>query len=217
MKAPNVGQFQRKGETRGRGNAPLVWSGPRSRLAAFYTNEDGEPTVGRHRYARCDVRRIVHEQALTFARRIAAPLAPADLDRMFFSETGSGPSCAEDARDRCGATSQTAAICPASRTPILGAIDVVEFHRIGDLDALRQRFISQSVFIRPFGDVLYLTPTLPLPWTNSPNRPRPSISCLAKGCLAEGVWVHGRRRHHHVWLERNAHLRYCQIDHLERW
>jgi adenosylmethionine---8-amino-7-oxononanoate aminotransferase len=40
----------------------------------------------------------------------------------------------------------------------LGAIGVVELNRIGDLDALRQRFISQGVFIRPFGNVVYLTP-----------------------------------------------------------
>ncbi|MGH6673657.1 MAG: adenosylmethionine--8-amino-7-oxononanoate transaminase [Xanthobacteraceae bacterium] len=41
---------------------------------------------------------------------------------------------------------------------ILGAIGVIELDRIGDLDALRQRFIRQGVFIRPFGEIVYLTP-----------------------------------------------------------
>ena len=38
------------------------------------------------------------------------------------------------------------------------SIGVVEFDRIGDLDALRQRFIAEGVFIRPFDNVVYLTP-----------------------------------------------------------
>jgi adenosylmethionine---8-amino-7-oxononanoate aminotransferase len=41
---------------------------------------------------------------------------------------------------------------------VLGAIGVVELDRIGDLNALRQRFVEQGVFIRPFGSVVYLTP-----------------------------------------------------------
>ena len=39
-----------------------------------------------------------------------------------------------------------------------GAIGVVELDRIGDLNALRQRFIGEGVFIRPFGSIVYLTP-----------------------------------------------------------
>jgi adenosylmethionine---8-amino-7-oxononanoate aminotransferase len=42
---------------------------------------------------------------------------------------------------------------------VLGAIGVVELDRIVDLDALRQRFIAEGVFVRPFGTVVYLTPT----------------------------------------------------------
>ena len=42
---------------------------------------------------------------------------------------------------------------------VLGAIGVVELTRIGDLDALRAQFIEQGVFIRPFGNVVYLTPS----------------------------------------------------------
>jgi adenosylmethionine---8-amino-7-oxononanoate aminotransferase len=41
---------------------------------------------------------------------------------------------------------------------VLGAIGVVELDRIGDLNALRQRFVEDGVFIRPFGSVAYLTP-----------------------------------------------------------
>ncbi len=42
---------------------------------------------------------------------------------------------------------------------IKGAIGVVELDRIADRDALRARFVEQGVFIRPFGNVVYLTPS----------------------------------------------------------
>ncbi len=41
---------------------------------------------------------------------------------------------------------------------VMGAIGVVEMERIGDLEALRRRFVGEGVFIRPFGNVIYLTP-----------------------------------------------------------
>ena len=41
---------------------------------------------------------------------------------------------------------------------VKGAIGVVELERIEDLNALRQRFVAEGVFIRPFGSVVYLTP-----------------------------------------------------------
>jgi adenosylmethionine-8-amino-7-oxononanoate aminotransferase len=41
---------------------------------------------------------------------------------------------------------------------VMGAIGVVELDRIDDLNALRQRFIAEGVFIRPFGSIVYLTP-----------------------------------------------------------
>ena len=41
---------------------------------------------------------------------------------------------------------------------VKGAIGVVELDRIKDLNALRQRFVTEGVFIRPFGTVVYLTP-----------------------------------------------------------
>jgi adenosylmethionine-8-amino-7-oxononanoate aminotransferase len=41
---------------------------------------------------------------------------------------------------------------------VRGAIGVVELERIDNLNVLRQRFIAEGVFIRPFGSVVYLTP-----------------------------------------------------------
>ncbi|HWS09545.1 MAG TPA: adenosylmethionine--8-amino-7-oxononanoate transaminase [Xanthobacteraceae bacterium] len=41
---------------------------------------------------------------------------------------------------------------------VKGAIGVVELERIDDLNVLRQRFVAEGVFIRPFGTVVYLTP-----------------------------------------------------------
>jgi adenosylmethionine-8-amino-7-oxononanoate aminotransferase len=41
---------------------------------------------------------------------------------------------------------------------IKGAIGVVELDRIENLNALRQRFVGEGVFIRPFGNIVYLTP-----------------------------------------------------------
>src|SRR6185295_13029166 len=42
---------------------------------------------------------------------------------------------------------------------VKGAVGVVELERIAELDAMRARFIDQGVFIRPFGNVVYLTPS----------------------------------------------------------
>ncbi len=41
---------------------------------------------------------------------------------------------------------------------VRGAIGVVELDRIENLNTLRQRFITEGVFIRPFGSVVYLAP-----------------------------------------------------------
>ena len=42
---------------------------------------------------------------------------------------------------------------------VQGAIGVVELNRIDDLEYLRARFVAAGVFIRPFGNVVYLTPS----------------------------------------------------------
>jgi adenosylmethionine-8-amino-7-oxononanoate aminotransferase len=41
-----------------------------------------------------------------------------------------------------------------------GAIGVVEFRRKPDVIALRRKFIDEGVWIRPFGNIVYLTPAL---------------------------------------------------------
>jgi adenosylmethionine-8-amino-7-oxononanoate aminotransferase len=41
---------------------------------------------------------------------------------------------------------------------VKGAIGVVEMDRIDNLDSLRARFMEQGVFVRPFGNIIYLTP-----------------------------------------------------------
>jgi adenosylmethionine-8-amino-7-oxononanoate aminotransferase len=41
---------------------------------------------------------------------------------------------------------------------VRGAIGVVELDRIDDVYALRRRFVAQGVFVRPFGNIVYLTP-----------------------------------------------------------
>lgn len=46
---------------------------------------------------------------------------------------------------------------------IKGAIGVVELDKIDDLQALRARLVEEGVFIRPFGNVIYLTPSFTIP------------------------------------------------------
>jgi adenosylmethionine-8-amino-7-oxononanoate aminotransferase len=41
---------------------------------------------------------------------------------------------------------------------VKGAIGVVQLQRVPRLDALRQRFVTHGVWVRPFGDVVYLMP-----------------------------------------------------------
>jgi adenosylmethionine-8-amino-7-oxononanoate aminotransferase len=41
---------------------------------------------------------------------------------------------------------------------VKGAIGVVELERIENLNVLRQRFVEEGVFVRPFGNIVYLTP-----------------------------------------------------------
>ena len=46
---------------------------------------------------------------------------------------------------------------------VKGAIGVVEMERISNLDALRARFVAEGVFVRPFGNTIYLTPAFTIP------------------------------------------------------
>jgi len=49
---------------------------------------------------------------------------------------------------------------------VKGAIGVVEMERIADLNDLRARFVEQGVFVRPFGNVIYLTPAFTISATD---------------------------------------------------
>jgi adenosylmethionine-8-amino-7-oxononanoate aminotransferase len=44
-----------------------------------------------------------------------------------------------------------------------GAIGVIEVESLGDLHPLRQQFINAGVWVRPFGDCVYITPPLNMP------------------------------------------------------
>jgi adenosylmethionine-8-amino-7-oxononanoate aminotransferase len=46
---------------------------------------------------------------------------------------------------------------------VKGAIGVVELDRINDVQGLRRQFVADGVFIRPFGNVIYLTPAFTIP------------------------------------------------------
>jgi adenosylmethionine-8-amino-7-oxononanoate aminotransferase len=46
---------------------------------------------------------------------------------------------------------------------VRGAVGVVELERIAEPGALRARFVEEGVFIRPFGNVIYLTPSFTIP------------------------------------------------------
>ncbi len=46
---------------------------------------------------------------------------------------------------------------------VTGAVGVVEMNRIADIEALRARFIAEGVFVRPLGNVIYLTPAFTIP------------------------------------------------------
>jgi adenosylmethionine---8-amino-7-oxononanoate aminotransferase len=59
---------------------------------------------------------------------------------------------------------------------VRGAIGVVELHKIADLDAMRQRFIDAGVFVRPFGNAVYLTPA----FTITPDELSQLISAITK-------------------------------------
>jgi len=43
---------------------------------------------------------------------------------------------------------------------VKGAIGVVQLEKIRDVDAMRRKFTERGVWIRPFGDIVYLTPAL---------------------------------------------------------
>ncbi len=46
---------------------------------------------------------------------------------------------------------------------VRGAVGVVEMNRIDNLDAARARFVAEGSFVRPIGNVIYLTPAFTIP------------------------------------------------------
>jgi adenosylmethionine-8-amino-7-oxononanoate aminotransferase len=59
---------------------------------------------------------------------------------------------------------------------VKGAIGVVELERIDDLDRLRARFVEEGAFIRPFGNIVYLTP----PFTIAPEELATLMGAIVK-------------------------------------
>jgi adenosylmethionine-8-amino-7-oxononanoate aminotransferase len=59
---------------------------------------------------------------------------------------------------------------------VQGAIGVVEMNQIADLNALRARFVEEGVFVRPFGNVIYLTPA----FTIAPDELRKLTDAVVK-------------------------------------
>ena len=65
---------------------------------------------------------------------------------------------------------------------IKGAIGVVELERIADLNTLRQRFVAEGVFIRPFGNVVYLTPAFTIDDDDLARLTGSICRVVAEGC-----------------------------------
>ena len=59
---------------------------------------------------------------------------------------------------------------------VRGAIGVVEMKAIDNLDALRARFVEEGVFVRPFGNIIYLTPA----FTIAPDELKTLTDAIAK-------------------------------------
>lgn len=90
------------------------------------------------------------------ANALACAAANASLD-LFETEPR-----LEQARAISAALEEGLAPCRALRSVrdvrVWGAIGVVELDRIADLGALRARFVAEGCFIRPIGNIVYLTP-----------------------------------------------------------
>jgi adenosylmethionine-8-amino-7-oxononanoate aminotransferase len=100
---------------------------------------------------------LMHGPTFT-ANALACAAANASLD-LFEREPRLAQAAAIEAALRHGLEPcrRLAGVCEVR---VLGAIGVVELDRIAHLDALRQRFVDEGVFVRPFGNVIYLTPAL---------------------------------------------------------
>jgi adenosylmethionine---8-amino-7-oxononanoate aminotransferase len=92
------------------------------------------------------------------ANPLACAAANASLD-LFETEPRLQQAAAIEARLR-------EAFAPARRFPgvvdvrVKGAVGVIQVANLHHLDRLRQRFLDAGVFVRPFGDMIYITPPL---------------------------------------------------------
>jgi adenosylmethionine---8-amino-7-oxononanoate aminotransferase len=59
---------------------------------------------------------------------------------------------------------------------VKGAVGVVEMNAMGNLDTLRARFVAEGVFVRPFGNIIYLTPA----FTIAPDELKTLTDAVAK-------------------------------------
>jgi adenosylmethionine-8-amino-7-oxononanoate aminotransferase len=69
---------------------------------------------------------------------------------------------------------------------IKAAIGVVELERISDLNALRERFVREGVFIRPFGHIIYLTPSFTIESADLSRLTETIVKVVGEG-VAEGI------------------------------
>ena len=82
----------------------------------------------------------------------------------------------------CDGLSPYSTLPHVNEVRVKGAIGVVELERIRDLEGLRRRFVEAGVWIRPFGNVVYLTP----PFTISPEELVQLTSAIRR-VLSQGV------------------------------
>jgi adenosylmethionine---8-amino-7-oxononanoate aminotransferase len=95
----------------------------------------------------------------TFAgNALACAAANASLD-LFASEPRLAQAAQIAARLRDG-LEECRTLAGVRDVRVLGAIGVVQLERTPNLDALRARFVEHGVWVRPFGDVVYLMPPL---------------------------------------------------------
>lgn len=92
------------------------------------------------------------------ANPLACAAANASLD-LFAREPRLAQAAAIEAWLRDG-LEPAQALPRVSDVRVKGAIGVVELDRIDDLGALKQRFLEAGVFVRPFRNIVYLTPAL---------------------------------------------------------
>lgn len=92
------------------------------------------------------------------ANPLACAAANASLD-LFETEPRLDQAAAIAARLRDG-LAPLARLAGIREVRVLGAIGAVQFAVAPDLTDLKRRFVARGVWVRPFGDIVYLTPAL---------------------------------------------------------